>query len=180
MRKWSVCLAALIVSAVLLSGCSGAKAPAGANSTNQSAKLVEPEQLISKSEAAQLLGEAVKEGEKKEQPAVGQKLSFYAPLNDSTQTYVQIAVTQTAFMNNKNNTPESLYNSTKANINDSTKAMKVDGIGNEYFFGTAGLHILTDGYYLVIMTGNSNKPEIRTLMGEAAKIACKNLKNLIK
>ena len=91
---------------------------------------------------------------------------YYAPVNDKTMTYIQVSITQSVFMGNKRNTPESIYNTTKTNLIDPKKAMQADGIGSEY--------------YLVIMAGNSDKAEVKTLMGEAAKLACKNLNALLK
>jgi hypothetical protein len=179
MKKLSVFLALLLAATVLVS-CTGAKTNTGPNGNSAKTGLIEPEQLISKAEAAQLLGEVVKDGEKSEKAAVGQKTVFYAPANESAKNYIQISLTQSAFLNSTSNTPQSIYATMKENLKDASKTMKVDGIGSEYFFGTSGLHVLCNGYYISIMAGNSGKTEVQALMGEAAKTACRNLAQLLK
>ena len=48
-------------------------------------KILEPELLINQNEAAEILGEAVEKGEKRETKAVGQKICFYKPVNTSSK-----------------------------------------------------------------------------------------------
>lgn len=57
-------------------------------------KKIMPEQLISKEEAAELLGESVKEGEKDQQKTLSASICFYAAEKPDSKSYLQIAVIQ--------------------------------------------------------------------------------------
>jgi predicted small lipoprotein YifL len=141
--------------------------------------IIEPEQLISKEDSEELLGEAVKDGEKSEQPAVGQKICFYdMPYRDSAY-FIQISVTQTTFMSNANQKPEDIYMTLKKELTETADQKKIDGVGDEYFFGTPGLHILKDGYYLCIAAGNMNDERVLDRLERAGALAVKNLENIL-
>ena len=57
-------------------------------------QMIEPKQLISKEEAAQLIGEAVKDGTIDEQQMLGMKVCFYPAENSSSKSYLSITVIQ--------------------------------------------------------------------------------------
>lgn len=135
--------------------------------------LIEPEQLISKEEAAELLKEAVTDGEKTEQEVVGLKLVNY-DAQDSFR-FLQISITQQAFMPNDANTPESLYEATVGAF----ESEAVDAVGDQAAFATPGLHIMSDGYYISIAAGNLDDEDVRAVLKEAGALAVKNLKNLL-
>lgn len=141
--------------------------------------VIEPEQLISKLEAEELLGEAVKDGEKSEQPAVGQKICFYdMPYRDSAY-FIQISITQTAAMTAADQTVEDIYLGLKKGLIVTADQKEIDGVGDEYFFGTPGLHILKDGYYLCIAAGNMNGDRIIGLLEQAGALAVRNLEKIL-
>jgi hypothetical protein len=56
--------------------------------------MIEPKQLISKEEAAQLIGETVKDASTDEQSMLGMKICLYAAENSASKSYIQIAVIQ--------------------------------------------------------------------------------------
>jgi hypothetical protein len=145
-------------------------APVKAPDEGQAA-VIEPEQLISKEEAAGIAGD-VKDGKKTEQKAVGQKICFYETANASD--FLQISLTQTAFMDNDFNTPESIYMTTKDAVADEEQDT-ADGIGDEYFFGTPGLHILYKDYYICIAAGSSDSAKVRDMLKQAGALAVSNL-----
>lgn len=62
------------------------------------AKMIEPQQLISRQEAAQLVGEPVKDAIKEEQSMLGLKLSLYVAENPDSKCYLQVAVIQQGAM----------------------------------------------------------------------------------
>lgn len=80
----------------------GGQSPAASASGGQQAsgqeqsgsQMIEPKQLISKEEAAQLIGEAVKDGSVDEQQMLGMKICFYPAENSSSKSYLSIAVIQ--------------------------------------------------------------------------------------
>lgn len=135
--------------------------------------LIEPEQLISIEEAAELLGEASIDGERTEQEVVGLKLINFQAV-DSLR-FLQISITQQAFMPNDANTPASLYEATVGAF----ESEAVDGIGDEAAFATPGIHIMSDGYYISIAAGNLDDEAVRAVLKEAGALAVKNLKNLL-
>jgi hypothetical protein len=77
------------------SSSGGPQASSGGQSGGQ---MIEPKQLISKEEAAQLIGEAVKDGSTDEQPVLGMKICFYPAENSASKAYLQIAVIQAGML----------------------------------------------------------------------------------
>ena len=133
-------------------------------------KVVEPEILINQNEAAELLGEAVEKGEKRETKPVGQKICYYKPVNSSSRKYLQISLTQDSFMPPTGVGSKTIYLETKKLIGSSKTDVKE--FGNEAFIAVGGLHIFKDGYYILISSGNIDKDE--TLKNEGKK-ALENL-----
>ena len=115
MRKLTRYVIVIFCIVLALSGCSsnesqsastqlpgGGQSPAS-NSSNMpqssqqsetSGQMIEPKQLISKEEAAQLIGETVKDASTDEQPMLGMKICLYAAENSASKSYLQIAVVQ--------------------------------------------------------------------------------------
>ena len=116
--KKLTCIAAILLCVVFfISGCSnnesqsastqlpggGSQSPSASAASGQQSseqqqqtggQMIEPKQLISKVEAAQLLGETVKDESSEEQPMLGMKICFYAAENNASKSYLQIAVVQ--------------------------------------------------------------------------------------
>ncbi|MEA4971421.1 MAG: hypothetical protein VB051_13020 [Candidatus Pelethousia sp.] len=196
MKKLHLMIAIIFIS-VYLAGCAGSdklQVSPTADSPTQSepnaattadsgesisSLIIEPEELISKEEAEQLLGEAVKDGEKNEQAVVGQKICFYNAHNEDSLSYLQISITQTSFMKSDGQTPESIYTSTKEALIETGEQRQIDGVGDEYFFGTPGLHILKDGYYLCIAAGNSDAEKLHQVLEQAGALAVGNLERIL-
>lgn len=120
---------------------------------------------------------AVNDGEKTEQPVVGQKIMFYE--EPDSEVYLQISLTQLAFMSVEGNTPESIYMTTKDAIADPADAETAEGIGGEYFFGTPGLHILYKGYYVCLAAGSSDDAAVRNILKQAGALAVSNLNSIL-
>lgn len=137
--------------------------------------LIDPEQLISSEEAAQLLGEAVTDGEKTQQEVVGLKICNYEAQDDNSFRFLQISITQQAFMPNDANTPLSMYEATVGAF----ESEAVEAIGDEAAFATPGIHIMSNGYYISIAAGNLDDEAVRAVLKEAGALAVKNLKNLL-
>jgi hypothetical protein len=57
-------------------------------------QMIMPEQLISKEEATELIGEPVKDGVKEQQPLLGLNICFYAAEAKDSKSYLQIALIQ--------------------------------------------------------------------------------------
>ncbi len=144
----------------------------------QVAVMIEPEQLISKQEAQDILGVMVDEGEKTQMESSGQKTLYY-DVQEGDIGFLQISLTQPATRPQGSTiTPEELYQSAKVGLDDTSDA-DISGIGDECFTGTPGLHIVSDGYYIVIAAGNSDNTAVQEVLKKAGELAVGNLKALI-
>lgn len=199
MEKFIRTIVAILCIAALSSGCAGtgaqtppvslspnsqenaqqAQTSAPAETPGESPRVIEPEELISKEEAAQLTGEAVQPGEKSEQPVVGQKICFYDSANEESRVFLQISISQNAFMSNDNQDTETIYNVTKENIIETGEQRQIEGLTGDYFFGTPGLHIFKDGYYLCIASGGTDDEKAQQALEQAGILAVKNLEKIL-
>jgi hypothetical protein len=137
------------------------------------AAMIEPEQLISLEEAEALLGEKLT-GEKSENAVVGQKRYFYKSADDSSDQYLQISLTQQAFMPEGSAfTPEQLYK----DICAAFEGEPVTGLGDEAQIIPSGYQIMCEGYYLTVMVGYTSDDD--AILSEASKTAVENLKALL-
>lgn len=167
---------------LLFTGCSG-NAPektekAGESATvqqPQASKIIEPCELITAEDAAKILGEAVKPAEKSEKQVVGMKLCMYNAQSDSME-FLQVTLTQDAFMQSGGIPTASIYKSLKDNF----EGMRTDikGVGDEAFISTGGIYIMADGYYIQIGAGNTSKESVRNRLIEAGKMAVAKLNSL--
>lgn len=143
-------------------------------------KIIDPLSLISREEAEKLLGIALKEAELTDNKAVGMKLCFYDSGKDGTG-FLQVSIVQKSLMPEalikSGQNPVTIYEATKQNFQG---ALIVDGIGEDAFIAPPGLHILKDGFYIVIAVGNSDNEENRKILKEAGKLAVLNLEKATK
>ncbi len=174
--KYHLFLMALVFACTpALSGCSADMQETAQEIPAQKA-LIEPCKLITKSDAEALIGEPVKEAEKSEQQVVGMKLCMYNPVDETSMSFLQITLTQQAFMNPGGVPPSDIFHSIKEA--QSEERVDLDGFGDEAFIATGGLYILIDDYYISIGAGNIDSPLIRQRLKKAGKTAIKNLANL--
>lgn len=127
MRQLARYVIVIFCIALALSGCSsdesqsastqlpgGGQSPAASSSsmpqTSQQGggggQIIEPKQLISKEEAAQLLGEPVKDGMTDEKPVLGMKICFYTAENSASKSYLQIALVQSGMLQQGQEQPQ--------------------------------------------------------------------------
>ena len=144
---------------------------------NKPEQLIEPCQLISKTEAEELIGESMLDAEKSENEVVGLKLCFYESLAEESDRFLQVSLTQQAFMPEGDLTPKFLFESIKENFED--ELMILDGIGEEAFIATPGIHILSGDYYIEIGVGNTSDDANIEILKKAGKKAVDNLEFLV-
>lgn len=118
-------------------------------------KLLEPEMLISKDEAEEILAESVQNGKKSETAVVGMKLCMYNAANPSSNQYLQVSLTQDSFIAPGGVNTETIYRELKKMFANSKT--DVTELGNEAFIATGGLYLFKDGYYIMISAGNNIK-----------------------
>lgn len=172
-KSWeSRSIAFLLSAIVFLLGLGGYDVNAADG--KDSAPLVEPCELITKVEAEGIMGTALKEGQYSENKVVGQKICLYEAANSDSFAFLQISLTQDAFIAPKvlaaGQNSKTIFGSIKEAFPDREK---VSGIGDEAFIATPGIHILKGGYYLTIGAGNLKSNKAR-LIG-AGKKAIANL-----
>lgn len=78
------------------SGQSSQGSQGGSGGQSSGGQSIEPKQLISKLEASQLLGEAVKDAVTGDKSEMGLKTCFYVAENTASKSYLEIAILQTS------------------------------------------------------------------------------------
>ena len=120
-----------------------------------SAKLIEPCELITKTEAEAIMGVALKAGQRSENEVVGQKMCLYEAADENSFLFLNVSLTQNAFIPPEilasGQTAQSIFSTIKEAFPDRET---VDGTGDDAFVATPGIHILKGDYYLVIGAGN--------------------------
>jgi len=172
-NQWeSSALALLISTHVLFSGFGGYNVSAAEG--QDSVPLVEPCELISKVDAEAIMGTALKEGQYSENKVVGQKICLYEAADKDSFAFLQISLTQDAFIAPKvlaaGQSSKTIFESIKDAFPDREN---INGIGDDAFIATPGIHILKGGYYLTIGAGNINSNKSRLI--SAARRAIANL-----
>ncbi|MFY9973043.1 MAG: hypothetical protein WAK53_02205 [Chromatiaceae bacterium] len=132
--------------------------------------LLEPCELISKVEAEEVMGTGLKEGQYSENKVVGQKLCLYEAADTGSFAFLQIGLTQDAFMAPKvlasGQSAKTIFSSIKHAFPDRER---VDGLGDDAFLAIPGLHVLKGDYYLTVGAGNIKRNRLRLITaGEKA------------
>lgn len=144
-------------------------------------QIIDPCVLISKQDAEKLVSEQLKDAERQEQDKVGLKLCLYDPGEENLNKFLQISLTQSAFMDKKTlesgQSPKSIFESIKATFEEE---LTKEPIGDDAFIATPGIHILKSDYYLVISVGNISHEHNREILRNAGKLAVENLEKFIK
>lgn len=179
MKRNAVLLITGLFIAFILTGCSQEGANSNkesqTKSNNNSGKLIEPYELITKSEAEQLIGEPLQEAKNTEQKAAGLKISNYNAVKEDSFNFLQVSVTQQAFMPDNGQSPQAIFRAIRDNYQST---VKVDGVGDEAFIAPPGIHVLKESYYISIGVGNSDDLKNRELLISAGKKALENLEKL--
>jgi hypothetical protein len=124
-----------------------------------SAELIEPCELITRTEAEEIMGEKMKDGQYSENKVVGQKICFYEAADESSFAFLQISLTQNSFISQKvltsGQNAQTIFNSIKEAFPDRQDIKEMGG--DEAFIASPGIHILKGEYYLTIGAGNINR-----------------------
>ena len=165
--------AVCILSALTFLSANGGPNVNGADE-QASMPLVEPCDLISKVEAEEVVGAALKEGQYSENKVVGQKICLYEAADSDSFAFLQLSLTQDAFIAPKvlasGQDAKAIFTSIKNAFPDRED---ISGIGDEAFIATPGIHILKGDYYLTVGMGNIKRNKAGLI--EAGKMAVANL-----
>lgn len=153
-REWILFAGVLFY---LFSG-SGGDWEACAAGPKKAAQLIEPCQLITKAEAEEIMVVAFKEGQHSENKVVGQKMCLYEAADENSFAFLQISLTQNAFIPPKifasGQTAQTIFGTIKEAFPDREA---INGAGDDAFIATPGVHILYGDYYMTIGAGNINQ-----------------------
>ncbi|PIE69720.1 MAG: hypothetical protein CSA21_00765 [Deltaproteobacteria bacterium] len=141
--------------------------------------LIEPCTLLSRAEAEAIMGEPLKQGLYSEHPVIGQKLCLYEAADQDSFAFLNISLTQDAFISpqvlNAGQNARTLFTSIRKAFADREE---INDLGEAAFIATPGIHVLKDSYYLCIGAGNLNRNKDKAIM--AAKKAIANLAAAVK
>ncbi len=165
-------LTAVLIAAIAI-GCSDSTP----DTENQKGNIIGPCELISKTDVEQLIGEPMKDPQKRDNKTVGQNFCIYESAKEDSFRFFQISITQEAFMPPDRPSPKAIYESLKGNFPD---AVKVEGSGDDAFIAPPGLHVIKNNYYITIGVGNSGDPKNREILKASGEKAVENLLKLIK
>lgn len=130
--------------------------------------IIDPCDLINHTESEEIMEEKMKTGKLTEQKATGMKLCLYEATDDNSFGMLQVSIIQ-------GQTAKEAFSIIKRNFPDHEM---IDGIGEDTFIATPGIHILNNGCYLTIAAGNLDRNKDKLLM--AAKRAVANLEKKLK
>ena len=129
---------------------------------------IDPCALISQMEAEEIMGVKMKTGTLREQAATGMKLCLYETADENSFAMLQVSIIQGQHATEN-------FSIIKENFADHEM---IDGIGEDSFVATPGIHILTTGCYLTIAAGNINQNKDKLLV--AGKRAVASLEKELK
>ena len=118
-------------------------------------QLIEPCNLISKTEAESVMGTALSEGQYTENKITGQKICLYEAADKNSFDFLQISLTQNKFIPpnilSSGQNAKTIFTSIKDAFPDREDINK---IGDDAFIAPPGIHILKGDCYLSIGAGN--------------------------
>ncbi|MBF0586512.1 hypothetical protein INT08_02865 [Prosthecochloris sp. N3] len=160
-------------------GCTNVSDTETSSISGQSARqgLIEPCELITREDAERILGEPVLKGERSEQEAVGLKLCMYNPVDTNSWGFLQVALTQSAFMPENGLPPSDIFFSIRDAMSETRQDL--EGLGDSAFIATGGLYLLKDEYYISIGAGNIDRPDVQERLKRAGKQALERLELLL-
>lgn len=142
----------LLCSVIFLAGCGGGTVQSGNGGDD-------PWDLFTQEEAEKVLGFEV-EPELQKMEHAGQKLVLYAPLDEKETDFIQVSIVRDKDMDESfkesGNSAKKLFEDTKKDLADN---QAVDGLGQEAFWVSGALHILTEGAYVTVSTGSKDDPK---------------------
>jgi len=138
--------------------------------------LIGPCELITEKDAEQLLGEAVKGGERSEEDRVGMKLCLYNPVDADSLRFLQVNLTQPGLAPPGVDSPTQIFHSIREAM--SADRIDLDDLGEAAFVATGGLYLLEAGYLVSIGAGNTSRPDVQARLRAAAEVALTRLKAL--
>ena len=188
MKKGFALILPLIIVAAMLSGCMGSSSgyyetpmPSGAPAPTPSQE-IQPQQLIDRKTAETLVGNKLKdmdESKPNEDQVNGMIFCQYNADTDSGR-FLQVAIYRRTELYNHD--PEWKFQAFQANDPKKTALITitpVEGVGEKAFIADPGIHIMSNGYYIIVSVGDPEIPENQQILKAAGAKAVENLKALL-
>lgn len=196
MKKRFTLILPLIIVAAMLSGCMGSSygyyetpMPSGAPAPTPSQE-IQPQQLIDRKTAETLVGNKLKDVDATKPNEDKVNGMIFCQYNADTKQgkFLQVAVYRRTELYNHD--PEWKYQAfqpttptTTASNNPKPTALititPVEGVGDKAFIADPGIHIMSNGYYIIISVGDPELPENQQILKAAGSKAVENLKALL-
>jgi hypothetical protein len=193
MKKRLFLILPAVIVAALLGGCCGAgggsnylyptQAPSGAPTPTIGLQ-VEPQQLIDRKTAETLVGNALKDMEDPKvkpnsDPAMGMSFCLYDSAVDGGR-FMQIALYKRTEQFNTD--PTLIFNALRSPASNASAPPVIataEGIGDSAYIADPGIHIMYQGYYIVISVGDPKNPANQEVLKSAGSAAVAQLKTLL-
>ena len=205
MKKLILMISLLICICAISAACEGesekSQPPGGPEGTQESgqspgqspAAAIQPKQLISKEDAAKLLGEPLKEGVESKDLYQGISSCFYAPEKSDSKSYLLIALLQKASGGQQSGgssagqqsggqqsgglEPKKVYEILKKIFADPNTP--VGGfIGDDKFIISQGMCILNGENCIFVSVGNADPVKALEMQKQAAELAVTNINRI--
>lgn len=188
MKKGFTLILLLMIIAAMLSGCMGSGGyiyetplPSGAPAPTPSQE-IQPQQLIDRKTAETLVGNKLKdmdEGKPNQDQVNGMSFCLYNA--DATNgKFLQVAIYRRTELYNHD--PEWKFQAFQSNDPKKTALIAitpVEGVGEKAFIADPGIHIMSNGYYIIVSVGDPDLPENQQILKAAGAKAVENLKALL-
>lgn len=174
-KNLSILFSAIFIFLASLLSAGGNDHAAHAADLQKATQLIEPCKLISQSEAENIMGTALSEGQYIENKIAGQKICAYEATDNNSFAFLQISLTQNKFISpnllSSGQNAKTIFTSIKSSFPDRED---INTIGDDAFIAPPGIHILKGDCYLTIGAGNIKRNRDK-LISAGAK-AMENIK----
>jgi hypothetical protein len=168
MKPLQISITALLA-ALSIPGCgNGQEEPATQAASPPTQAPFDPCDLITREDAAQLLGDVMLEGERREEGRVGMTLCLYNPANPDSPRFLQVGINQPGAAST-GASPTQIFHDIRDAMSDGRTDL--DGLGDAAFIATGGIYVLKGDRMISIGAGNTSRPDVRAQLREAANIA---------
>jgi hypothetical protein len=167
---------AVLLAPLSIQGCgNGQGEPATQAASPPAQTALDPCDLITRDAAAQLLGEPMLEGERREEGRVGMTLCLYNPADPDSLAFLQVSINQPSAASS-GVSPTQIFQDTRDAMSDGRTDL--DGLGDAAFIATGGIYVLQGERMISIGAGNTSRPEVQARLRSAAEIALRRLQQL--
>ncbi|MCU0835870.1 MAG: hypothetical protein MUC77_15785 [Chromatiaceae bacterium] len=175
MRSFQITTAVLLAALSIQACDNGQEEPATQAASPPAQAAIDPCDLITRDDAAHLLGEPMLQGERRDEGRVGMTLCLYNPADPDSLGFLQVSINQPGAASS-GASPAQIFQDIRDAMSDGRTDL--DGLGDAAFIATGGIYVLQGERMISIGAGNTSQPEVRERLREAAEIALERLRQL--